>query len=95
MIDAEAAQDRRLDVVYVNGIGYDVVGEIVGFAVGDAGLNAASGHPHREAAGMVVAAVVAVHQLALAVDGPAEFAAPDDERVVEKSALFQILYEGG
>ena len=40
-----------------------------------------------EAAGMMVAAVVVGGQRALAVDGPAELAAPDDQRVVEQPAL--------
>ena len=39
---------------------------------------------------MVVAAVVVGGQRALAVDGPAEFAAPDDQRVVEQPALLQV-----
>ena len=40
---------------------------------------------------MMIAAVVVVGQPALAVDGAAEFAAPDHQRVVEHAALFQIL----
>ena len=48
-----------------------------------------------EAAGMVVAAVVVGGQLALAVDGPAELAAPDDQRVVEQPALLQVRDQRG
>ncbi len=39
---------------------------------------------------MVVAAVVGVRQLALAVNGAAEFAAPDHQRIVQQAALLQI-----
>ena len=39
---------------------------------------------------MVIAAVVRLGERALAVDGAAEFAAPDDQRVVEQAALFQV-----
>ena len=42
---------------------------------------------------MMIAAVVVGGQLALAVDGAAEFAAPDDQRVVQHAALFQILHQ--
>ena len=40
---------------------------------------------------MMVAAVVVRRELALAVDRAAEFAAPDDQRVVEQAALLQVL----
>ena len=53
-------------------------------------LDAAAGQPDGEAARMMVAAVVVGGQLALAVDGPAELAAPDDQRVVEQAALLQV-----
>ena len=43
---------------------------------------------------MVVAAVVVAGQLALAVDRPAELAAPDDQRVVEQPALLQVGDQG-
>ena len=42
---------------------------------------------------MMVAAVVGRRQLALRVDGAAEFAAPDDQRVVEHAALLEILHQ--
>ena len=56
-------------------------------------LDAAAGHPHGEAARMVVAAVVVLREPALAVDGAAKLAAPDDERVVEQAALLEVLDE--
>ena len=40
---------------------------------------------------MMVAAVVVVRQRALAVDRAAEFAAPDDQRVVEQAALLEVV----
>ena len=72
----------------------DVVAELVGLAVDLAALGAAAGHPHREAARVVVAAVVLLGESALAVDRAAELAAPDDERVVEHPALLEVLDEG-
>ena len=41
----------------------------------------------------MVAAVVVVGEPALGVDGAAEFAAPDDQRVVEHAALFEVLHQ--
>ena len=39
---------------------------------------------------MVVAAVILRRQGALAIDRPAELAAPDDQRIVEQAALLQV-----
>ena len=39
---------------------------------------------------MVVAAIVLLGEFALAVDGAAEFAAPDHEGIVEHAALLQV-----
>ena len=69
----------------------DVEAELVGLAERDARLDAAAGQPHREGVGVMVAAVVA----ALHHRRAAEFAAPDDERVVEQPALLQIRDQRG
>ena len=90
VVDAQAMQDRGVQVVDVDRIPDDVVAEIVGRAVGDPGPDAAAGQPDGEAAGMMVAAVVVGRQPALAVDGSAELAAPDDQRVVEQPALLEV-----
>ena len=90
VVDAKAVQDRRVQIVDMHGVFDDVVAEFVGFAVDDAGLDAAAGHPDREAARVVVAAVVFAGQPALAVDRPAKFAAPDHECIVEQTAPLEI-----
>src|SRR5207302_8128249 len=71
----------------------DVVGEIIRLAVDGAALDAAAGHPDGEAARVVVAAVVGLRQPALRVDRAAELAAPQHERLVQQTALFQILHQ--
>ncbi len=43
---------------------------------------------------MMVAAVIVGGELALAVDGAAELAAPDDQRVVEQAALLEVGDQG-
>src|SRR5258705_2904797 len=82
-----------MQVVHVYRVLRDVVAVVVGLAKSDTRFDAASGQPRGEAARMAVATVVVVGELALAVDGPAKFAAPDHERVLQKAAPFQILHE--
>ena len=54
------------------------------------GLDAAAGHPHGEAVGVVVAAVAFLrHRRA------AELAAPDDQGLVEQAAALQVLEQAG
>src|SRR5215469_1742736 len=94
MLEAEAAENRRVVVVNVDRIIHHVVTEIVGFAVGNARLDAAAGQPSSKATAVVIAAVVVFGQRALAVDGTAELAAPNNERVVEQAALLQVPDQG-
>ena len=70
---------------------HDVEREVVGLAVGKARLHAAAGEPHGEGVRMVVAAVVA----ALDHRRAAEFAAPDDQGILEQPALLEILDQRG
>ena len=56
--------------------------------MGDAALDSTTGHPEREACGVVVAAV-----LFLDVRRAPELATPDDQRVLEHIPLLQILEE--
>src|SRR5262245_40490692 len=95
VLETEAVQDRGVKIVNVHRILDDVVAVIVGRSVTDAGADAAAGHPGAEAAAVMVAAMVVRSKCALAVDGAAKLAAPDDERVVEQAALFEVLHEGG
>jgi LPS export ABC transporter permease LptG len=41
----------------------------------------------------MIAAVIGVHELPLTEHGPSEFSTPDDQRVVEQSALLQIRHQ--
>ena len=95
VVDAELMQDRRVEVVDVNWIADDVVAEVVGLAVGDPRLDAAAGHPDREAARVMITAVVRGGQVSLAIDRASELAAPDDQRVVEQPAPLQVENQGG
>ena len=62
--------------------------EFVGLSEADATFDSSSGHPHREAGGVVIAAG------ALGVFGgglTSELASPNDEGLVEETALLEVL----
>ncbi len=81
-----------MQVANLDGIFHDLVTHLVGLAMGDSGLDSATGHPDGERAGVVVSAHI-FHLLAIPVfphRRPAELSAPDDEGVLEHATLFQI-----
>ena len=87
VVDAEDVEHRGVEVAEVDGVFGDVVAEVVGAAVFDAGLHAGAGEPDGEAAAVVVAAHAGVAERALAENGAAEFGEEHDERVFEQAAL--------
>ena len=90
MIDAQAVEDGRLQIVHVDRIFGDVVSVVVGLAERDAGLDPAACHPDGKAAPVVVAAIVVGGEAALTIHGTSKLAAPDHQRVIEHSALLKI-----
>ena len=64
--------------------------ELVGRAVDDAALHPAASHPHGEAERVMLAPVAA-----FAGRCASEFTAPDDERVIQHSARFEVLQKAG
>ena len=96
MINAKKVEHGRVEVVHMDATVDDVVGQLVGLAVGDTRFDTATGHPVSEAVRMVVApAFVLLADAALHVAGPSEFAAPNDQRVLEHVPLFEIGDERG
>ncbi len=90
VVEAEEVEEGGVEVVDVDGVLDGLVAVVVGAAEGEAGLGTAAGHPEGEALGIVVASVGFP-----AVGGAAEFAAPDDERVVEETAGAEVVEECG
>src|SRR5205823_711104 len=64
--------------------------ELVRGAVAGPALEAAAGHEHGEAVGVVVAAVTAFGN-----GGAAEFASPDDSGLAQEAAAFEVADERG
>ena len=89
-VEAELVQDRGVDVGDVVAVLDGVEADLVGRAVDDAALDAAAGHPDREAVDVMVAAVAA-----LRAGRAAELGGEDDERLVEQAALLQVLEQAG
>src|SRR5579859_164067 len=58
VIDAEQAEDGRVEITDVDGVFHDVIAKVVCNAVGDSGSGAAASHPHRKATGVMVASIV-------------------------------------
>src|SRR5690554_5474783 len=90
VIDPQGVQDRRLQVVDMHRRLEDVVAKRIGLAVHLSASDPAAGHPNSEAAGVVIAPKAVGRQLALAVIGTAELAAPNYERVLEHVTLLEI-----
>jgi hypothetical protein len=74
----------------VNGVTHDVVTEIIGFSVRVATSYSSSSHKDTETAWVMVSPVVLAREIALGVNRATELAAPNDERVIEQSALFEF-----
>ena len=82
--DAEEMQHGGMQVVHVNDVLDCVIAEVIRRAVGDTTLDTGTGEPHGEGFDVVVAPVALRHR------GTPEFAAVDDERIVEHAALPEV-----
>src|SRR5439155_20045794 len=87
VVDAQALENGGLQIMHVHRVFGDVVPVVVGLAERNARLYAAAGQPDGEAAAVVIAAIIGRGKPTLAVYGPAEFAAPNHQRVVQHAAL--------
>ena len=95
VIDAEAMENRGLEVVDVHGILQGIEAEIIRATESHTGLDTAAGHPDREGLAVMVASVLLTISSTLGVRGASELAAPDDEGVVEHAALLEVLDQRG
>src|ERR1700689_3571452 len=74
--------------MYPDFVGRGLITEVVGRSVDVASLESAAGQPQREAPPVMVATVSPLR------DGkPAEFARPQDDRVVEQASPFELEHE--
>lgn len=90
LIEAHEMENRCVEIVNVHFVFDGVPSEVIGGAVNVAALHATARHAQRIAVRVMLATV-----FALTRRGAAEFAAPNDERVFEQAALFQIFDQAG
>src|ERR1051325_1495123 len=90
VVEAHQVQRGRVQVVNVHLVLHGGRAVMVGRAVGHAAFGAATGHPHGVASRVVAAAVGAV-----VAGRAAELAAPDDERVLQQTALLEVGEQRG
>ncbi len=87
MVDSQEVEEGGVEIADVDDVLHRVVAEFVGLTIAEAGFDAASGHPHGESFDVVVTTGSA---FPLKHGRAAKFAAPDDEGVFEKAALFEV-----
>lgn len=90
VIDAQAMKDRGIEVIHMDGVGDDVIAEVIGFPVDLPSLDAASRQPHAEVSRVMVPTVIVLREFALRVNGATEFAAPNDKCVIEQTPLLEV-----
>src|SRR5579863_6142482 len=90
VVDAEHVKKSGMQVMDGDALIDRAEAEFVGGAVTSPAFEAAAGHEHGEAIGIVVAAVAAFGD-----GGAPELAAPNDGGLVQEAATFEIANEGG
>ena len=91
VIETEQVQYGRVEVVNRGDIHGRAPAEIVGGSVAHASLHACSHHPGREGVGVVVAPARAL----LMRGHPTKLRAPNDENVIQHSALLEVSEQRG
>ena len=83
VVNSEQMQNRGMQIMNMHRVFRDIVAVLVGPTVAESRLNSTSSHPNRKATRVVISAKVILRQLALAVIGPSELAAPDNQRILQ------------
>src|SRR6516225_3255589 len=95
VIEAQEPEDSGVQIVNVDGMLDGTETEIVGGAMNLASLDAAAGQPHAETIVIVVAAIdaagIGARSRQLHRRSSAKLAAPDQQRIVQHAALFQVF----
>ncbi len=81
--------------MHMHRIGRHIIAKRIRTPINRPGLYPAAGHPHTEAAGMVVPPEAVRREPALAEARAPELTPPDHQRILEQSALLQISDQGG
>ena len=90
VVNAHEVQNCGVQVVDMDFVLNGVPAKLVGRSMHHAAFDAATCHPHRETERMMLAAVRALGRWRAT-----EFAAPQDKRVFEQAARFEVNQQGG
>ena len=90
VVDAQLVQNCRPQVINGRPVFNGVISQVVGRAISDAPLDAPAGHPDAEAERVVVSTICP-----LCERRATEFSRPDNQRLVEQAASFQVLDQAG
>ena len=93
MVESEAVQQRGMPVVVVHHVGDSPMAPLVSFAVDMPTVEAAAGHPLREAIGVVVAAPLLPPGVVLSDREAAHLASPLHHCGVEQASLLEISHQ--
>jgi hypothetical protein len=88
VVDTKAVKQGGIEVSHVHGILHYVVAEFIRLSIRYAWFDSSSGHPRGETTRMVVSAIVGWREATLTVHSSSELTTPDNQSIVEKSALF-------
>ena len=90
MINSQAMKNRRLKIVYMNGISNDIVREFICLSVAKPWLDSPARHPNRKASRMMITTIILLGQFSLTINRSPKLASPDHQRIIKKPPLFQI-----
>lgn len=93
VVDTGEVHDGGLHVMHMNRIFGDIPCEVIRFAIDGAGFAAATCKPPCEGAAEVIAAF-GIGGVTLTEGCASKFAGPDNERVIEHAAFFEVVNEG-
>ena len=85
VIESHEMENRRMQVMDVDLVVLGIPAELVGGSVNRSPPDTTSGQSHGETEGVVLTTV-----FSLGGRRPAEFTTPDDQRIVEETAGFQV-----
>ena len=96
VIETEEVKNGRVEVVDVDRVFDHVHSQLIGRAINHTPFHAAASQKHRECGVVMIASGFLLFLVVLAdfsVGRASEFAAPDDQRVVEQPALLEVRDE--
>ena len=91
VLDSQQMQDRRIEVVDMNGITNDVVTIVVCFTVGRSLLDSRAGKKHGVASRVMITSIVGRGDPSLRINCATKLTSPDDEGILQQISLLEIL----